>query len=86
MAKKKTTKRAAPAVPIAVWSACAQFALHPEELHSWQVTEDDIHLHLTNKMHLRVERSSLLERFTSDLQTGSGTVTKAQAKAAPINV
>ena len=77
MARKKAAAKKRVEVPVAVWSAMAQFHLHPEELKEWQVTEDDIHLHLRNDMHLRVERSSLLERFTSELQPGKGTITKA---------
>ena len=78
-----TKKKAAPKrveVPPAVWAAMANHGLHPEELQSWQVTEHDIHLHLRNKMHLRIERSSIQERFTTQLQPGSGTITAAQAK------
>ena len=58
----------------------ANHGLHPEDLDSWQVTEDDIHLHLKNKLHLRIERSSILERFDTQLQPGGGKVTAAQAK------
>ena len=81
MAKKKVTAKA-PArveVPAAVWAAMAQHGLHPEELQSWQVTEHDVHLHLRNRIHLRIERSSLLERFDTQLQPGSGSISKTEA-------
>lgn len=82
MTKRRAAKKKGTEIPQAVWQAMAQQGLHPEELKTWQVTEDDVLLSLQNGMQLRVERSSLLERFTTDLQPGSGSVTAAQRKAA----
>ena len=86
MTKKKAVpskagaKKPAPQVPQAVWWAMANQGLHPGELAEWEVTEHDIHLHLKNAMYLRIEISSIQERFTSELQPCSGKVTAAQVK------